>query len=744
MYHHFKSNYFAGLAAILAAFGATSVNAQSSNETDSSVALEEVTVYARKRAESMQDVPIAITAFGLAEIEAAGIRDVVDVAALTPGFNIATLFSGDGSTPVIRGMSTTIGEPNVGFFVDGIYMGSRQTMTAILGNFVQSIEIAKGPQSALYGRNTFGGAVNYVTRQPSEDFEGEAEVQYGSDGRQVVRAMFGGPFGDSNFSYRLGAMYDSFDGFYTNELTGGSLDARETKGALGSILWQGENADVTFNVVIDQTDNGDSPLQWVENNNYFGSAFGLPPDFQLFTGQLPDITDGYANTPGGLERDQVFSSLNINWELGNMIFTSITGYNDFDHTRAIDDDYEARDIHFVTTTSSVTELSQEFRLTSDSDGPFTWMAGIYGYSREETIVGDSRYQGFLFGIFGGGLNNNQLDTDNIAAFGSFGWDITDALTITLSGRYGQEDKSVDVTDTPLVPPGSAGVNYKDNDSWTAFLPRLDVAWRLNDDHMAYFSYAQSAKSGGFNTVTVGGAIAPDERTYEPENSDNYEIGLKSTFSDGRLATNIAAYYVNWTDQIVRALGATGVVLNENAGETTSKGIEAELLGQLTDKLNVRLGVAYNDIKYDEYIFGALAGLGIDPDLAGKTLQYSPEWTANISVGYVQPVGAEWEWFTRLDYDYQDEMTAVQTADAFTGSSDRLNINTGFGNDNWRITLWAYNLLENETATSGVYLPNPSMAPDVFVFGSRPGFQVFQGLVTGPQLRSYGLTLKYDF
>ena len=98
----------------------------------------------------------------------------------------------------------------------------------------------------------------------------------------------------------------------------------------------------------------------------------------------------------------------------------------------------------------------------------------------------------------------------------------------------------------------------------------------------------------------------------------------------------------------------------------------------------------------------------------------------------------------LDFDYQDEMSAVQTADAFTGSSNRVNLNTGFGNDNWRITLWAYNLLENETATSGVYLPNPVMAPDVFVFGSRPGFQVFQGLVTGPQLRSYGLTLKYDF
>ena len=166
------------------ASGLATTTVLAADEAENSLALEEVIVTARKREESLQDIPVAVTAFTAADIEAAGLRNVEDVAMLTPGFNVAPLFAGDAATPVIRGLSTTIGEPNVGFFVDGVYMGSRQTMSNLLGNFIERIEVAKGPQSALYGRNTFGGAINYVTRKPSGEFEGEVEGIYGSDGKQ--------------------------------------------------------------------------------------------------------------------------------------------------------------------------------------------------------------------------------------------------------------------------------------------------------------------------------------------------------------------------------------------------------------------------------------------------------------------------------------------------------------------------------------------------------------------------------
>lgn len=725
-------------------FAATSVLAQDAgDEAENSLAIEEIIVTARKREESLQDIPIAVTAFGAAEIEAAGLRDVQDVAALTPGFNMAPLFGGDAATPVIRGLSTTIGEPNVGFFVDGVYMGSRLTMTSLLGNFIERIEVSKGPQSALYGRNTFGGAVNYVTRKPSGEFEGDAEATIGSDGKQMLRATIGGPMGDSGFSYRLAALSDEFDGFYKNELTGTDLDYRDTKGALGAVYFDGENVDVDFNLMYSKVDDGDNPFRFEENNDYFASFAGrFPPDFQMFSGEVPAHKDGFSMTPGGLEREQIFSSLKIEWDFGPAVFSSITGYNDFSHDRDTDTDYSAADYHYTTSETDVTEVSQEFRITSTGDGSLRWMAGVYAYSLGNDVFSNGAYQGFLLNIFGGVNSDVYQDTDTLAVFGSLDWDITDNMTLNLAARYGNDEKSVVAIDTPL--PGGVGAVYENKEDWNSFMPRVSLDWRFSDDHMAYASWAYSEKAGGFNVVTLSGGVLPEERTYEPESSDNYEIGIKSTFVDGRILTTLAAYYIQWEDQIVRAIGMGGALLNANAGQTTSKGLEFEMMAQLSANWDMRAGFSYNDSKYDEYVLGILAAIGQNPVLDGTELQYAPDWTGNISLGYTLPMSNGWDWINRLDASYIDKQSIVQTADAFVGSASRLNFRTGFGNDKWNVTLWAFNLLEPNTPTTGVFIPNNSVLPDLFVFGTRTGFPLFQPLVTSPDRRSYGVTVKYRF
>jgi len=570
-----------GLAPVL-------VMAQDANdEAENSLMIEEIIVTARKREESLQDIPVAVTAFSAADIESAGLRNVEDVAALTPGFNVAPLFSGDAATPVIRGLATTIGEPNVGFFVDGVYMGARQTMSNLLGNFVERIEVAKGPQSALYGRNTFGGAINYVTRKPSGEFEGEVEGTYGSDGKQAIRATIGGPFGGSNLSYRVAAMSDEFDGFYKNELTGGTLDDRDTKSGLGAIYWDGENVDVDFNIMYSEVNDGDSPLRFEENNDQFFSFAGaFPPDFQMFTGEVPAHKDGFAVTPGGVDREQLFSSLKIEWDFGPAIFTSITGYNDFTHNRSTDDDYSANDYHYTTSDSDVSEVSQEFRFTSNGDGNWRWMAGAYFYSLDDDVESNAAYTGWLLPIFGGLHSNIYQDTDSMAVFGSLDWSINETMNV----------------------PGV----YENKDDWDSFLPRVSFDWQFSDDHMAYASWAYAEKAGGFNVVTITGGVLPEERTYDPESSNNYEIGLKSTWADGRVLTTLAAYYIRWEDQIVRAIGGAGAILNTNAGQTTSKGVEFELMAQLSENWDLRAGLSYNDSTYDEYFFAILPAIGMDP------------------------------------------------------------------------------------------------------------------------------------
>lgn len=725
----------------LAAPQSVFAQAASAESPKESRLLEEVTVYARKRAESLQEVPMAITAFSAADIESAGFRDATDVASLTPGFNMAPLFGGDASTPVIRGLSTTIGEPNVGFFVDGVYLGSRLTMTRLLGSFIQRIEVARGPQSALYGRNTFGGAINYVTKPPSAEFEGEAEISVGSDGARVARATLGGPLGDSNWSYRLGALYDTFDGFYTNELTGGRLDEREDLAFLGSLMWNSDNLDVTLNLTHDSVDNGDAALRFVPNNSNFASFLGRPPAYQMYTGTVPSYTSGYAVTPGGLDISQTFGSLNIHWNLDSVTFSSITGYNNFSHDREADTDYTAQELHFTTTYTDHTEWSQEFRFTSNTDGPVQWMAGVYGYSMDEDIDLTAAYVGPWLPVLGGTNNLTDQETSSWAFFGSLNWDITDTVAMTLDARYGNEEKKVTAVDTNVNT--GAQATFRDKNDWSSFLPKLTLSWQASDTQMLYGSYAYSEKSGGFNIVTASGAILPEERSYDPEESDNYEIGLKSIWAGGRVITTVSGYYTKWDDQIVRAIGQTGALLNINAGKTTSKGIEFDMMAQVTDKLDIRAGAAYNQSQYDKYLFAILAAIGMDPVLDGNPLQYAPEWTFNFSANYTQPLSAGWDWFTRLDWDYLDRQSIVQTADAWTDSSNRLNLRTGFENDNWTITAWVYNLLDNDATVTGAFTFDPGQVPRLFS-GQATGISAFNGLVSGPELRSYGLTVKYRF
>lgn len=703
--------------------------------------LEEITVYARKRAENLQEVPVSITAFSSADNESAGFRDATDVAAMTPGFNMAPLFGGDAATPVIRGLSTTIGEPNVGFFVDGVYLGSRLTMTRLLGIFIERIEVARGPQSALYGRNTFGGAINYVTKSPSAEFEGDAEVSVGSDGAVVTRATLGGPLGEGNWSYRLGALYDEFDGYYINELTGRNLDSRENVAFLGSLMWNSDAVDVTLNLTHDNVDNGDSALRFLPNNSNFASFLGRPPANQMYTGTVPSYTSGYAVTPGGLDISHTFGSLNINWDLGSVSFNSTTGYNGFDHDREADTDYTAQELHYTTTYTDHTEWSQEFRLTSTTDGPVQWMAGVFGYSMDEDIDITAAYVGPWLPVLGGTNNLTSQKTTNWAIFGSVNWDVTDTVAMTLEARYGNEEKKVTAVDTNVIT--GAKATFQDKNDWSSFLPKFTLSWQASDSHMLYGSYAYSEKSGGFNIVTASGAILPQERSYDPEDSDNFELGLKSTWAGGRVLTTLSGYYINWDNQIVRAIGQTGALLNTNAGKTTSKGIEFDMMAQVTDKLDIRAGAAYNQSEYDEYLFAILGAIGMDPVLDGNPLQYAPEWTYNLSATYTQPVQSGWDWFTRLDWDYLDRQSIVQTADAWTASSDRLNLRTGFENGNWTITAWVYNLLDDDETVTGVFTFDPGQVPRLFS-GQASGISAFNGLLSAPVLRSYGLTVRYSF
>lgn len=725
---------------------------------------DEIVVTTRKRAESLQKVPVAVTAFTASDIDSAHIVDVEDIALLTPGFTFAPLFGGGASTPVIRGQSTTIGEANVGFFVDGVYQSSRTIMDSLLGDSIARVEVAKGPQSALYGRNTFAGAINFVTKDPTNDFEGSMELTGGKSGYFDAKGNVSGPVVNDLLYFRAGGRYFRRDGYFTNELTGKDLDDRETLVLSGALTATPTPAfKATFRIGYEDTNDGDDPLRFVQNNAVPANPTPapLPPALQLFAGEVPNPQTGFAVTPGFNNRDNLTTSLSMDWDVGGgYTITSITGFNDLNFDSAIDNDYEARSIRFQTQSIDQQEVSQEIRIASPGDQRFRWMLGGYYYHLDtDTATNDLFVDGAaqlavtlaptpLAGLLPPGIINATNETTrNFAVFGQLEYDLTDRIGLAFDGRWSTERKTALATDTDPITLVTA--TFNDKATFDNFTPRITLDFQATDDVFLYASAAKAVKSGGFNVVTAAGAILPSERTYDPEKAWNYEIGAKTTLAGGRVHFNTAAYYIDWKDQIVRALGATFAVLNANAGKTSIKGVEAELTANLAPGLDVTGGFAYTDSAYDRYTFGALAGLGISPVLDGTRLQYVSKYTANGTIQYSHPLTNRFDWVSRLDVSYQSDQSIVQPANAFVGDATLLNLRTGLENDRYSLTVWVENLTKEGSAVTGAFIPNQATrfdtAASLVTPGATPlGFQAFNALVTSRNPRIWGVTARVKF
>ncbi len=321
------------------------------------------------------------------------------------------------------------------------------------------------------------------------------------------------------------------------------------------------------------------------------------------------------------------------------------------------------------------------------------------------------------------------------------------MTATFEGRWTTEEK--DITATFQDPISLASLpDFTETAEFDNFVPKFTLAYDVSDDFMIYGSAANAVKTGGFNIDVTGAGILPSERTYDPEESWTYEAGFKSTLANGRMTLNGAIYQIEWTDQIVRALGGTFAVLNANAGETSINGIELEMKARLAEGLDLSAGYAYTDSAYDTYTFGALAGLGLNPVLDGNPLQFVSENQFNATLQYIVPAFGDWDFLARGDYSFFSEQTTVQTADAFVGDTSLFNGRLGIENESMSIMLWGKNLFDEDTALTGVFIPNQATRFDTAngLVSPAPvvGFQAFNGLVTSRDPRTWGVTVRKTF
>jgi iron complex outermembrane receptor protein len=605
-----KSVRFGMLGAALSAL--TLVDITNVEAQDGAAGLDEIVVTARKKEEDLQSVPLSISAFTAEDIENRGIQSLEDLARQTPSLEFASSGAVTSRRPIIRGLAqqTRVGdEVNVSTFVDGVYTPGFSGTTSILFDAIERVEVIRGPQSAVYGRNSFAGAINYITKKPGAEFDLGFRGTYGTHHREALSGFITGPVVGDALALRLDGGFNRTGGTLKNSLDGSRLNGAETTFVrLGLRSQIGERVEINASIMRQDDDLEPAAQTVIPRND--SRRVGKPDDgvspFELFyaletTGMLQTIgrrTLGEMDDQNGTfvqdllaggERETTRGALNIDFNFGAFTLTSLTGYQDRETLFFSDLDETAEGTLFtgpglvvdpiISQTGSGPsedrdEFSQDLRLQYDAGGAINASVGLY-YSDEEFTEKRWRWGDPPVSTSNAILPAPppQVDTESIlenefaSVYGAFEISLAEDWKFSAEGRYTSEEKSAtqlqDNFPSNSVPIGDLGTRDFDY-----FTPRFIVSFNPYDDGLLYVQAAKGVKSGGFNP-NAGISLeefanlppdeqerfqgAQDEQTYDTEENWTYEFGGKFTFWEGRAQVNAAIYYVEWTNQQILTL-----------------------------------------------------------------------------------------------------------------------------------------------------------------------------------------------
>ena len=617
---------------------------------DDRLVLEEIVVSARKRDETLIDVPLTVTAVSAARIEELGIRDSRDLALYTPGFsNVASFGRNSTERPVIRGQSNILGDPNASYFVDGVYLSGSASNTETAN--LERIEVIKGPQAALYGRATFAGAINYVTRRPAETFEGKVNVTAGEFGQRDATAYVSGPIADGKLYYYVAGTHTEIAGFYDNPLDPrDNLGAEQTDAVTAKLLWTPlEGLEVTGLVTYSEDKDGPPALGLQGrqfNNCQLNNPSTLPRSRGYYCGEVfgadgltvQQRTDLFPEP--GTRRERTRAALTVKYEFGEGYeLTSTSGYSYEDYGVQIDVSYAGYDAFIGLDAPTLpppaagaagdltrqfrnagafwriqeenrNDFSQELRLRSPSDRAFRWTVGAFYFDQSDDFTRDDKT--FPDGriVPNGAAAITLRQVENQAVFAGVEYDFNEQWTATAEFRHAEEDKealsfSYLTNGTVRVP--SAPLNG----TWKSDKPRFTLRYKMNEDVSVFANYAEGNKPGGFNAAVVQPLLSAIGKglDYDEEESTNYEIGTKFRFLDQRAFATVTLFDTELSNQqltqnIAGQNAAGQVILNsyiDNVGKTQARGVEIELNARVTERFDVGFGAAYVDAKIKEYV-----------------------------------------------------------------------------------------------------------------------------------------------
>lgn len=731
------------IAGLMATAAAAPAFAQEPGRT-----LDEITVTAERRESTLQDTPIAISAVTGENLERSSIFDTEALSYSVPGLNVQRDVVGKA---VIRGVGTenfTVGgDPGVAVYNDGAYMA--RTSTAIFDFFdVDRIEVLRGPQGTLYGRNAVGGVINVISNAPSDEFEARGNFTYGNYDAIRLEGAVSGPITDK-VRARIAGLFSKRDGFTENIFPGlesRGLDELDTKD-----LWalRGRvDVDFTENLTLEligdvYRDDSNPPAFWYTDATlpwqsptsvYPRGLRTVSQGYELTTPGVTDLAVGQAN-----RQDQTGLTARVKWDADGFTVTSTTAYRDIEFDWINDGDglSDFLVVYFQRDLSE--QFTQDLQIASNGDGPFQWIVGGFFLTEDAegvyaiplgpafgdfTIVYDGTNKTDAYGVF----------VEGKYSFGDF--------SLTAGARYSDETKNatLDFAFASAAAPGplanSVVASFDQEASFNAFTPRFVLDWRATDETLLYASVTRGFKSGGFSLLD------------NPLNSFNeefiwsYEIGTKSRFFDDRLEFNTSAFYYDYTDQQLSQV-TNLATQTTNAGSSTVWGVEAEFKALVTDNLQFDGNFAYLDTEFDLFCTNDTRDLTrpIDtvncpgtPNLAGNELPRAPNIQSNLGVLYTKDFSNNLTSFGRFEWQY--------TGDQFFSVFNRPNIaqdgfsvfnaSLGFGDqdDRWNVRFWARNLFDEE------YFSN------LFESGVLNNVVVPQGFVAPP--RTYGVTLGFRY
>lgn len=664
------------IISVLSPFGmAVGIVPASAEDTEPAATIEEVVVTARKRQESLQDVEESVTVLTEAAIENSRVESLRHVVDLTPNVLIRETFRSNETFITMRGISTAQGGlPSASFIVDGVQLGSNEFINQDLFD-IERIEVLRGPQGTLFGQGAIAGAINVITKAPSNEQNGMLKASYGNGSTGRLAGSFSTPLVEDRWFFRISGYGRSSDGLLQNA-RGENIDVSDGRSFRARLRYEGDNVNASLRASTGTASGGaamqDRPVLGMDGNPV-----------------APDDVDNpgpSSNIVGSEETSFDDLSLRIDYSLGSATLTSITGVGDAGQDVYGDGDFLAVDVVFQDLSFRSDVFNQELRLVSDASGRSGWLAGLFYQERDE--LAEVFVQFSPNSPVNPGITildqSNATTSESWAYFGQIEYDITDQTELTLGLRYDQDDQTTG--DRKNLEATYAEASFE------KLQPKIQLSWRASNDFMGYVSYSEGFRSGGFTQNDL----------FDNEETQNLEVGFKGALQNGSLLVNAAVFRVDYVNQQLSFVifdegrARRGVL---NLEDTDINGAELQLIGRLHPDLRFDVGLGYVDSIVKSADTSALEMLGIATPVDGKRSPLVPELTLNIGLTYSRPVGSGLMLLLHADYRrrgnyYFDPFNQIQTA-----TKSFLSANLRLESDAWSVGLWGRNLGDARHATN---------------------------------------------